>query len=107
MREGESVENVLTERAQGSIMLDFDAESRLLGVEMPGATALLPPRDNRWRRRAQVATASRAPGRDTPRNREGLRIYSAAVRGLPCTVLLRATVIVFLRLLRVQMPVVE
>ena len=39
--EGESVENVLIERAQGTIVLDFDAEGRLLGVEVLGAAALL------------------------------------------------------------------
>ena len=40
---GESVENVLIERAQGTIVLDFDAEGRLLGVEILSATALLTP----------------------------------------------------------------
>jgi len=43
MGEGESVENVLIERAQGTIVLGFDAEGRLLGVEVLGATALLTP----------------------------------------------------------------
>jgi uncharacterized protein YuzE len=41
--EGKSVENVLIERAKGTIVLDFDDEGRLLGVEVLGATALLTP----------------------------------------------------------------
>ncbi len=40
---GEVVENVVIERAQGTIVLDFDAEGRLLGVEVLGAAALLTP----------------------------------------------------------------
>lgn len=43
IRAGESVENVLIERAQGTIVLDFDSKGRLLGVEVLGATALLTP----------------------------------------------------------------
>jgi len=38
---GDSVENVEVERTQGSIILDFDASGRLLGVEVLGARALL------------------------------------------------------------------
>jgi len=41
---GESVENVVIERAKGTIVLDFDADGRLLGVEVLGATSLLTPR---------------------------------------------------------------
>lgn len=41
--DGESVENVLIERAQGTIVLDFDTKGRLLGIEVLGATALLTP----------------------------------------------------------------
>lgn len=40
---GESVENVLIERDQGTIVLDFDVQGRLLGVEILGATGLLTP----------------------------------------------------------------
>jgi uncharacterized protein YuzE len=40
---GESVENVIVERPQGTIVLDFDAEGHLLGVEIIGATTLLTP----------------------------------------------------------------
>ena len=40
---GQSVENVVIERAQGTIVLDFDSEGRLLGVEILGASALLMP----------------------------------------------------------------
>ena len=40
---GESVENVIIERPAGTIVLDFDAQGRLLGVEILGAAALLTP----------------------------------------------------------------
>jgi uncharacterized protein YuzE len=40
--EGSAVENVVVERpGQGDIVLDFDADGRLLGVEVIGATVLL------------------------------------------------------------------
>lgn len=40
--EGAAVENVVVERpGRGDIVLDFDADGRLLGVEVIGATALL------------------------------------------------------------------
>jgi uncharacterized protein YuzE len=39
----ESVENVVIERSQGIIVLDFDVDGRLLGVEIAGASALLTP----------------------------------------------------------------
>lgn len=40
--EGTAVENVVVERpGRGDIVLDFDADGRLLGVEVIGATALL------------------------------------------------------------------
>lgn len=38
---GESVENLIIERPQGALLLDFDADGRLLGVEVLGARALL------------------------------------------------------------------
>ena len=39
---GTAVENVVVERpGRGDIVLDFDADGRLLGVEVIGATALL------------------------------------------------------------------
>ena len=41
--EGTAVENVVVQRpGRGDIVLDFDADGRLLGVEVIGATALLP-----------------------------------------------------------------
>lgn len=40
---GEAVENVVIERPAGTIVLDFDAQGRLLGVEILGASALLTP----------------------------------------------------------------
>lgn len=40
---GESVEHVVIERPAGMIVLDFDAQGRLLGVEILGASALLTP----------------------------------------------------------------
>ncbi|TFV82573.1 DUF2283 domain-containing protein [Microbacterium sp. dk485] len=40
---GESVENVVIERSNGTIVLDLDAEGRLLGVEILGASALHTP----------------------------------------------------------------
>lgn len=40
---GESSENVVIERSRGTIVLDFDDESRLLGVEILGASILLTP----------------------------------------------------------------
>jgi uncharacterized protein YuzE len=41
--EGSAVENVVVERpGLGDIVLDFDADGRLLGVEVIGATTLLP-----------------------------------------------------------------
>jgi uncharacterized protein YuzE len=40
---GESVENVVIERPAGTIVLDFDAQGRLVGVEILGASALLTP----------------------------------------------------------------
>ena len=44
IRAGAAVENVVVERAgRGDIVLDFDAEGRLLGVEIIGASALLSP----------------------------------------------------------------
>jgi uncharacterized protein YuzE len=40
--EGAAAENVVVERpGRGDIVLDFDADGRLLGVEIIGATALL------------------------------------------------------------------
>lgn len=40
--EGTAVENVVVERpGRGDIVLDFDADGRLLGVEVIGAAALL------------------------------------------------------------------
>jgi len=40
--EGSAVENVVVERpGRGDIVLDFDADGRLLGVEVIGATKLL------------------------------------------------------------------
>jgi uncharacterized protein YuzE len=40
--EGSAVENVVIERpGQGDIVLDFDADGRLLGVEVIGAAELL------------------------------------------------------------------
>ncbi|GAA3629958.1 hypothetical protein GCM10022200_10860 [Microbacterium awajiense] len=39
--EGESVENLIVERPQGTLVLDFDGGGRLLGVEVLGAKALL------------------------------------------------------------------
>lgn len=39
--DGESVENLIIERPQGTLLLDFDADGRLLGVEVLGAKALL------------------------------------------------------------------
>ncbi|WP_127474368.1 DUF2283 domain-containing protein [Microbacterium sp. LAM7116] len=36
-------ENVVIERTQGTIVLDFDAGGRVLGVEILGATRLLTP----------------------------------------------------------------
>jgi uncharacterized protein YuzE len=42
--EGSAVENVVVERpGRGDIVLDFDADGRLLGVEIIGATELLRP----------------------------------------------------------------
>ena len=42
MVDGTAVENVVVERpGRGDIVLDFDADGRLLGVEVIGATALL------------------------------------------------------------------
>lgn len=38
---GDSVETLIVERPQGTLVLDFDADGRLLGVEVLGATALL------------------------------------------------------------------
>lgn len=38
---GESAENVIVPRPEGEIVLDFDAEGRLLGVEVVGAKDLL------------------------------------------------------------------
>lgn len=40
---GEAVENVIIERPQGTIILDFDVQGRILGVEVVGARALLTP----------------------------------------------------------------
>lgn len=40
--DGTAVENVVVERpGRGDIVLDFDTDGRLLGVEIVGATALL------------------------------------------------------------------
>lgn len=40
--DGSAVENVVVERpGRGDIVLDFDADGRLLGVEVIGATELL------------------------------------------------------------------
>ena len=42
--DGSAVENVVIERpGRGDIVLDFDADGRLLGVEVIGATGLLRP----------------------------------------------------------------
>jgi uncharacterized protein YuzE len=42
IRAGSAVENVVVERdGRGDIVLDFDADGRLLGVEVIGASALL------------------------------------------------------------------
>lgn len=49
---GESTENVIVPRSEGEIVLDFDADGRLLGVEVVGAKALLTA--------ATIANASRA-----------------------------------------------
>lgn len=39
---GQSVENLIIERPQGTLVLDFDADGRfLLGVEVLGASTLL------------------------------------------------------------------
>ncbi|NLP83342.1 DUF2283 domain-containing protein [Microbacterium sp. CFH 90308] len=38
---GESVENLIIERPHGTLVLDFDAGGRLLGLEVLGAKALL------------------------------------------------------------------
>ena len=38
---GEAVENLIIERPQGTLVLDFDGDGRLLGVEVLGAKALL------------------------------------------------------------------
>jgi len=44
IRGGSAMENVVVEReGRGDIVLDFDAEGRLLGVEVIGASALLSP----------------------------------------------------------------
>jgi uncharacterized protein YuzE len=43
-RDASAVENVVIERpGRGDIVLDFDADGRLLGVEVIGATELLRP----------------------------------------------------------------
>jgi uncharacterized protein YuzE len=55
---GSAVENVVIERpGRGDIVLDFDADGRLLGVEIIGATGLLRP--------AAVAAAIRFSGRSS------------------------------------------
>jgi uncharacterized protein YuzE len=42
--DGSAVENLVIERSgRGDIVLDFDADGRLLGVEIIGATGLLRP----------------------------------------------------------------
>ncbi len=41
--DGESVENVIIERPQGTIVLDFDEAGRILGIEILGASVLLTP----------------------------------------------------------------
>jgi uncharacterized protein YuzE len=38
-----SVENVVIDRPEGTIVLDFDAAGRLLGMEVVGTAALLTP----------------------------------------------------------------
>lgn len=38
---GESAENMIIKRPQGTLVLDFDADGRLLGVEVLGARARL------------------------------------------------------------------
>jgi len=40
---GEPAENVVIERTHGSIILDFDVDGQLLGVEVIGAATLLTP----------------------------------------------------------------
>ncbi|AGL15227.1 DUF2283 domain-containing protein [Actinoplanes sp. N902-109] len=41
--EHRSVENITVDRPDGMIVLDFDADGHLLGVELLGAQVLLPP----------------------------------------------------------------
>lgn len=41
---GESFENVVLEREHGTIVLDFDRDGRMLGIEVLGAHALLAPK---------------------------------------------------------------
>lgn len=38
---GHAVENVVIERSAGTVVLDFDADGYLLGVEVVGASSLL------------------------------------------------------------------
>jgi uncharacterized protein YuzE len=53
--DGSAVENVVIERpGRGDIVLDFDADGRLLGVEVIGASGLLRP--------AAIAAADRISG---------------------------------------------
>lgn len=41
--EHRSVENITVDRPDGMIVLDFDSDGHLLGVELLGAQVLLPP----------------------------------------------------------------